>query len=135
MADGGERAKLLTSMQFAAGTAYLAGQETVSHLCSSSHQGIYGHKTLSALLNFVLLMLLNPEAQRKAHEELDRVIGRERLPDLEDKDSLRYINAICKEVLRIYPILPLAIPHVAIAEDVYNGIRIPRGASLFPNVW
>ena len=80
-------------------------------------------------------MVRNPEAQRKAHDELDRVIGRERLPELEDKDSLRYIDAICKEVLRIYPSLPLGIPHVAITDDVYNGMRIPNGSALFPNTW
>ena len=45
-------------------------------------------------------MLLYPEAQRAAHAELDRVIGRERLPEFEDRESLPYINALLKEVLR-----------------------------------
>ena len=45
-------------------------------------------------------MALNPEVQRRAHEELDQVIGKSRLPTLEDKPNLPYINAICLECLR-----------------------------------
>jgi hypothetical protein len=36
-------------------------------------------------------MVLNPEAMKKAQEELDRDVGRDRLPDLLDKDNLPYI--------------------------------------------
>lgn len=45
-------------------------------------------------------MLLYPEVLREAREELDRVIGRGRLPDFTDRDSLPYITAIVKETLR-----------------------------------
>lgn len=31
-------------------------------------------------------MLLHPEVQKKAQEELDRVIGRDRLPELSDRE-------------------------------------------------
>ena len=37
-------------------------------------------------------MSLYPEVQKKAQEELDRVIGRDRLPELDDRDSLPYIQ-------------------------------------------
>ena len=45
-------------------------------------------------------MVLHPEVQQRAREELDRVVGRDRLPDFTDRDSLPYITAITKEVLR-----------------------------------
>jgi len=45
-------------------------------------------------------MVLYPEVQEKAREELDRVIGRGRLPDFTDRNSLPYISAVTKEVLR-----------------------------------
>jgi cytochrome P450 len=80
-------------------------------------------------------MLENPEVQRKAQEELDREIGRERLPDFSDKDNLPYINALCKEVMRWFPPNPLGIPHGTTTEDVYNGMRIPKNSIIFPNVW
>lgn len=80
-------------------------------------------------------MLQNPEAQAKAHEELDRVIGRDRLPDLEDRELLPYINAICKETLRMHPVLPFGVPHAASFEDEYKGMRIPKDATIFANAW
>jgi cytochrome P450 len=45
-------------------------------------------------------MVLHPEIQVKAREEIDRVVGRGRLPDFTDRDSLPYISAIAKEALR-----------------------------------
>lgn len=57
-------------------------------------------QTVSALGSFFLAMILYPEAQRKAQEELDRVVGRDRLPEFSDEESLPYITAMMKEVLR-----------------------------------
>jgi cytochrome P450 len=80
-------------------------------------------------------MMSNPEAQRKAQEELDEKVGRDRLPDFSDKGDLPYLNALIKEVMRFYPIAPLGIPHGATAEDVYKGMRIPKGSVVAPNAW
>jgi cytochrome P450 len=52
------------------------------------------------MITFVLAMVLHPEVARKAQEELDTVIGHGRLPEISDKPSLPYANAILKEVLR-----------------------------------
>ena len=45
-------------------------------------------------------MLLYPDVYRKAREEIDRVIGNERLPDLTDRDSLPYLEALVMELYR-----------------------------------
>lgn len=45
-------------------------------------------------------MVLFPEVQKKAWEELDRVVGQERLPTFDDRSQLPYIEALCKECLR-----------------------------------
>lgn len=52
-------------------------------------------------------MLLYPDIQRKAQDELDSVVGRERLPTFEDRLGLPFVDAICKEVLRWRPVSPL----------------------------
>jgi hypothetical protein len=39
----------------------------------------------------------NPEAMRKVHEELDRVVGRDRLPNADDEVNLPYVRAMIKE--------------------------------------
>lgn len=51
-------------------------------------------------MNLVLAMLKFPEVQRRAQEELDRVVGTSRLPTFDDRERLPYVNAICAEVLR-----------------------------------
>lgn len=52
-------------------------------------------------------MVLYPEVFQKAQAEIDRVIGQERLPDFTDTDSLTYLAAVIKEVLRWNPVTPL----------------------------
>jgi cytochrome P450 len=46
---------------------------------------------------------MHPEAQAKAFEEIDRVIGQDRLPTLADLDNLPYMEALWKETLRWSP--------------------------------
>ena len=45
-------------------------------------------------------MLLYPEVQARAQEELDRAVGSERLPELFDQPALPYLTALMKELLR-----------------------------------
>lgn len=59
------------------------------------------------LASFILALVLHPGVQEKAQEEIDRVVGSERLPEFSDRPSLPYVNAILKEVLRWNPVAPL----------------------------
>jgi cytochrome P450 len=63
--------------------------------------------TVSAIGTFILAMLANPEAQRKAQAEIDLVIGHDQLPDYEHEASLPYVGALIKEVLRWKNVTPL----------------------------
>ena len=80
-------------------------------------------------------MTLFPDIQQKAQSELDSVVGQNRLADSSDEDSLPYMNALVKEVLRWRPPLPFALPHRLMEEDVYNGMRIPKGSWVIGNSW
>lgn len=64
-------------------------------------------QTVSSIHSFVLAMVLYPEVQRKAQEEIDDVVGSDRLPTFADRESLPYINALCAEILRWIPVGPL----------------------------
>jgi hypothetical protein len=56
-----------------------------------------GSETTSQVLNNCLVGLLsNANAVKKAHEELDRVIGTDRTPTFDDEGDLPYIRAIIK---------------------------------------
>lgn len=63
--------------------------------------------TVSMISAFVLCMVLHPEAQKNAQEELDRALGHGVMPTFEDRDSLPYVSAVLLEVIRLYPVVPL----------------------------
>ena len=52
-------------------------------------------------------MVLYPEAQQKAQEEIDAVLGTGRLPEFDDEASLPYVSALCQEVQRWHPVAPI----------------------------
>ena len=54
-------------------------------------------QTISTVQTFFMAMVCYPEVQAKARAELDAVVGPNRLPSFEDRDSLPYITAIAKE--------------------------------------
>lgn len=66
---------------------------------------------------------------------MDRVVGPDRLPTLDDVPSLHYIHACVKETIRWMPTLVTGLPHSNIEEDYYNGYRIPLGSHIVPNNW
>jgi len=81
-------------------------------------------------------MATNPTVQKKAQEEIDRVIGdSNRLPDFLDRSNMPYVEAILHEVLRYGLVLPLSLPHLSTTDDVYNGFLIPKGTLLISNIW
>lgn len=82
-----------------------------------------------------LAMVTHPDVQRKAQQELDMMIGPDRLPEFSDRDSLPYINAVVKEVIRWHSVVPLGVSHRVMEEDEYKGYRIPTGTILVPNAW
>lgn len=91
--------------------------------------------TVSAIYSLYLALTLYPEAQKKAQAEIDAVIGNDRLPNFGDRESLPYVEALAKEVLRWNVVVPLAVPHRSIEDDVHNGYFIPKGSLIMPNIW
>ena len=80
-------------------------------------------------------MALNPHVSRKAQNELDRVLGGERLPDFSDQERLPYISAITKELFRWACPFPIGVPKRVMEDDTYNGYHIPAGATVVDNIW
>ena len=56
------------------------------------------------LYTLFLVMTLFPDIQAKAQEEIDRVVGNNRLPVLADRDSLPYLSALQSEIYRWEPV-------------------------------
>ncbi|KAI0347360.1 cytochrome P450 [Trametopsis cervina] len=102
---------------------------------AASMYGAGGETTYSAVLNFIMVMALYPEIQNRAFAEIDSVLGPNRLPTVEDKPNLPYLDAVIKEMMRWMPILPLGVARRATAKDSYNGYTIQEGTIIMPNVW
>lgn len=65
-------------------------------------------------------MTLYPAVFKRAQEEIDRVIGDDRLPSFTDHDKLPYINAIVKETLRWENVAPTgSLSNVSICTEWY----------------
>ena len=60
---------------------------------------------------FMLAMLAYPDVQKKVQDELDRVVGRDRMPTFADRDDLPYLNACVREALRWRSLTPMGAPH------------------------
>ncbi|KAF7326265.1 Cytochrome P450 [Mycena kentingensis (nom. inval.)] len=114
-------------VKHAAATMYAAGSDT----------------TVSILGSFVLAMLANPAAQKRAQKEVDRVLGNHlgaqlQLPDFsmyaDAETTMPFVCAVSREVLRWRPALPFA-PHFVDLEDEYRGMRIPARSLVLANIW
>lgn len=95
-----------------------------------------------------------PEALRKAQEEIDAVVGTNRLPDFNDRPHLPYVNALIKESMRWQLVVPVGkntrgtfynvphtdnqstgFPHMASDADEYDGYFIPKGTVVIGASW
>lgn len=94
---------------------------------------------------------------RRCQAEVDRVVGRDRLPTFEDRPFLPYVDWVVWECLRWNPgmpfrlhcanfsvragglknwlVTPLGVAHSVTEDDVYEGYWIPRGTTVLPNIW
>ncbi|KDQ28280.1 hypothetical protein PLEOSDRAFT_28452, partial [Pleurotus ostreatus PC15] len=94
-----------------------------------------GTETTSASLAlFAMAMLLYPECQKRGQEEVDRVVGRDRLPTFEDKEALPYVSCIVQEILRWHPSVPSGVAHRSTDDDIYRGMFVPKGSVVIPNL-
>ncbi|NXX95577.1 CP2DH protein, partial [Centropus bengalensis] len=94
-----------------------------------------GSETTSTTLRWAFLyMLLHPEIQSKVHAEIDKVIGRERSPAMEDQASMPYTSAVIHEVQRCGDIIPGSLPHMAYRDTQLQGFFIPKGTTVITNL-
>jgi coumaroylquinate(coumaroylshikimate) 3'-monooxygenase len=80
-------------------------------------------------------LVKNPRVQQKAQEELDKVIGTERIMSESDINKLPYLQCVVKEALRLHPPTPLMLPHKASSNVKIAGYDIPKGSIVQVNVW
>jgi cytochrome P450 len=96
---------------------------------------IAGHETTAGAMTFAWYLLSkHPSVEAKLHAELEAVLGG-RAPTYEDLETLPYARQIIQETLRLYPSAPSLSGREAVAEDVIEGHRIPKGDQVAVMPW
>ncbi|CAI9266241.1 unnamed protein product [Lactuca saligna] len=89
-------------------------------------------------------MINRPNIFNKAVQELDYVVGKDRLVQESDIPKLNYIKSCVKEAFRLHPVSPFNLPHVSSSDTVIAGYFIPKGSHVIlsrlglgrnPDVW
>ncbi|KAJ8752741.1 hypothetical protein K2173_007051 [Erythroxylum novogranatense] len=95
-----------------------------------------GTDTSSSTTEWAIAELIrHPEALARVREELDSLVGRDRLISEFDLPQLTYLQAVVKETFRLHPSTPLSLPRIAAESCEINGYYIPKGSTLLVNVW
>ncbi|XP_063793828.1 cytochrome P450 2B11-like isoform X3 [Pseudophryne corroboree] len=94
---------------------------------------IAGTETISTTLRHAFLLLLKyPNIRIKVQKEIDQVIGRQRAPEQEDRESMPYTVAVIHEIQRYANVLPMNLPHAVSRDFKFRGFTLPQGTDVFP---
>ncbi|XP_069350612.1 cytochrome P450 1B1 [Eulemur rufifrons] len=129
---------ILSAEKKAAGDSGDGGTQLDLENVPSTVTDIFGasQDTLSTALQWLLLLLVRyPEVQARVQAELDQVVGRARLPCLDDQPNLPYVMAFLYEAMRFSSFVPVTIPHATTANTSILGYHIPKHTVVFVNQW
>lgn len=95
-----------------------------------------GQDTVSSIMQWMVLLLVKyPAMQTQIQEQIDRVVGRERLPSVDDKINLTFMEAFIFETMRYTSFVPVTIPHSTTSDVTIEGFHIPKNTVVFINQW
>lgn len=95
-----------------------------------------GTDTSLHVIEFAMAELFNkPDIMKRAQQELDEVVGKDKVVEESHISKLPYILAIMKETLRLHMVAPFLIPHRPSQTTVVSGFTIPKDSKVFINVW
>ncbi|KAL5004670.1 hypothetical protein ScPMuIL_018126 [Solemya velum] len=95
-----------------------------------------GTDTTRSTLNWMIkFLVVYPEVQSKARDEIDNTIGRDRLPMVSDRNALPYCEAVMLETMRMRPPLPFSLVHTTRCDTELRGYQIPKDSVVGLNLY
>ncbi|KAL2079361.1 hypothetical protein ACEWY4_025105 [Coilia grayii] len=91
--------------------------------------------TSTTILWAIAFLLHHPEVQERVQAELDECVGAERAPLLSDRTRMPVLDSVMCEVMRIRPVSPVLIPHVAMQDTSIGGHPVAKGTRVLVNMW
>nr|AJO67233.1 flavonoid 3' hydroxylase-like protein [Ginkgo biloba] len=80
-------------------------------------------------------VIKHPRILRKIQQELDTVVGRDRMVEESDLNHLQYLRCVVRETFRMHPAGPFLIPHESIKPTKLAGYDIPDKTRIFINTY
>ncbi|KAL3699313.1 hypothetical protein R1sor_017335 [Riccia sorocarpa] len=97
---------------------------------------IAGSDTTAVSSDWTIAELLRkPNLLKKLRDELDSVVGKDRLVCEADLPNLPYLQCVVKESLRLHPPAPLGIPHCSTEKTVVAGYELPAQTTALINLY
>ncbi|KAG8717383.1 hypothetical protein FRC08_007580 [Ceratobasidium sp. 394] len=91
--------------------------------------------TVALIHSFLFTMSIRPEIATRVQAEIDAQVGRDRLPTLQDREVMRYTDAVLQEVIRCNPVFAFGLEHCASEDLEVRGCKIKKGTTIEANVW
>ena len=108
--------------------------ETVAKTVAALYMA--GTDTSSFQILWVLVYLLrHPQVMRKVRNEIDEVVGRDRLPTMDDQTDMPFTQAVINECMRLCAPVPMGVMHAASDDTTLMGYTIPKGTLFMANLW
>eukprot|EP00253_Pinus_taeda_P035753 PITA_35753 len=109
-------------------------RETIKALVLDMFSG--GVETTSITLEWAMSELLrHPHAMKELQEEIESVVGQNGHVKESNLATMKYLHCVVKETLRLYPAVPLAVPHESVEAVTIGGYYIPKKTTVMVNLW
>ncbi|CAI9599385.1 unnamed protein product [Staurois parvus] len=105
----------------------------IKNLVNSTLQIFYaGMETTASTLTYILLIFIkNPDVLGKVCKEIERIIGRERNPKMQDRNQMPFTDAVIHEMQRFIDLLPLGVARKTTRDIEFRGYNLPKVNALY----